>query len=45
MNPEGTYQWIGLNDPIPEGWELANESESRHSRYGRLIKLIEESEE
>jgi len=31
------FRWIGHNEPIPEGYELANESQSHHSRHSRLV--------
>lgn len=30
-------RWIGHNEEIPEGFELANERISHHSRHSRLV--------
>jgi hypothetical protein len=31
------FRWIGHNEPIPEGYELANEKKSHHTRHSRLV--------
>jgi len=31
------FRWIGHNEEIPEGFELANEKESHHTRHSRLV--------
>ena len=31
------YRWVGHNEPIPEGFKLANEKQSHHSRHSRLV--------
>ena len=31
------FRWGGHNEEIPEGFKLANEKESHHSRHSRLV--------
>jgi hypothetical protein len=31
------FRWIGHNEEIPEGYELANEKKSHHTRHSRLV--------
>ena len=31
------FRWVGHNEEIPEGFKLANEKESHHSRHSRLV--------
>mgnify|MGYP005833761607 FL=1 len=30
-------RWVGHNEEIPEGFKLANEKESHHTRHSRMV--------
>ncbi len=36
-----SFMWIPLDDPIPDGWRLAETAPTHHDRYSKLIEKID----